>query len=136
MSSFAAARRFEREDERQQIPNADSRLNFAHCGMKTTIEHAQLSRILGCVTFHFRAWRLAFLAETLRTLSEFQVTSLDVVIVTNSSSAAEIALLDRLAREIFPHKGAQIRTYEDLADPKDLAWCHKGIIADEFVAIN
>ncbi len=104
--------------------------------MKTTIEHARSSRILCCVTFHFRAWRLPFLAETLRTLSEFQVTSLDVVIVTNSSSAAEIALLDRLAREIFPPKGAQVRTYQDLANPKDLAWCHKAIIADEFVAIN
>jgi hypothetical protein len=104
--------------------------------MRTTTEHARSSRILCCVTFHFRGWRLAFLAETLRTLSEFEVTSLDVVIVTNSSSVAEIALLDRLAREIFPRKGAQIRTYDDLANPKDLAWCHKAIIADEFVAIN
>src|SRR6266481_2068481 len=104
--------------------------------MKTTVEHARSSRILCCVTFHFRAWRLTFLAETLRTLSEFQVTLLDVVILTNSSSAAEIALLDRLAREIFPLKGAQVRTYEDLANPKDLAWCHKAIIADEFIATN
>jgi hypothetical protein len=100
------------------------------------IEHARATRLLCCITFHFREARLAFLADTLRFLSEFPVASMDVVLITNSACLEHIALLRRLGKEIFPTDGVQVRTFEKLVDPRDLTWCHKAIIADEFVAEN
>jgi len=53
-------------------------------------ERARAARILGTITFHFDASRLGFLAEVLRSLSEFPVAFMDVVIVTNTFREAGI----------------------------------------------
>jgi hypothetical protein len=97
------------------------------------IEHAQSSRLLSCITFRFRADRLVFLAETLRTLAEYPVASMDVVILTNYATEAGVGLIDQLAREIFPTNSTQVRTFDRFDDPYELAWCHKPIIAHEFL---
>jgi hypothetical protein len=102
--------------------------------MKTVpTERACAARILAAVTFHFDATRLGFLAEVLRSLAEYPVANLDVVIVTNTSGQGDLSLLHRLCREIFPGKCASIRSFGELRNPWDLTWCHKTIIVSEFI---
>ena len=61
------------------------------CRMNPSLsERARAARILGTITFHFDASRLGFLAEVLRSLSEFPVAFMDVVIVTNTFREAGI----------------------------------------------
>ena len=90
------------------------------------IERACAARILCAITFHFDAARLAFLAEVLRSLSQFPVASMDVAIVTNTSRNDKVGLLHRLSKEILSGR-AQVRSYENLSHPYELTWCHKQI---------
>ena len=100
------------------------------------LERASGARILCAITFHFVAARVGYLAEVMRSLSEFTVAAMDVVIVTNSFREEELAQLRRLCAETLAGKNGTVRSYEGLAHPFDLAWCHKAIIADEFAAGN
>jgi hypothetical protein len=99
-------------------------------------DRGHAARILVAVTFHFDASRLGFLAEVLRSLSEFPVAAMRVAIVTNTARTDDVDVLHRLSREIFSNDSTQVRSYENLAHPFDLAWCHKAIIASEFVGEN
>jgi hypothetical protein len=99
-------------------------------------EQAHNARILCAITFHFNLDRVVFLAETLRSLSEYPITAMDIAVVTNTSRHQELALLRRLCAEILADKSASIRSYTDLTHPFDLTWCHKAIIAAEFVGAN
>ena len=67
-------------------------------------ERARAARILGAVTFHFSVDRLGFLAAVLRSLSEFPVADMGVVIVTNTFRQEDLALLRRLCSEILSGK--------------------------------
>ena len=98
-----------------------------------TTERARAARILSAITFHFDATRLGFLAEVLRSLGEYPVASMDVVIVTNAFRQDDLSLLQRLCSEILSDKSASIRSFGDLSNPWDLTWRHKPIIAREFV---
>ena len=91
------------------------------------------ARILGAITFHFDITRLGFLAEVLRSLSEFPVAAMHVVIVTNTFREEDLTLLRRLCAEILSDKSTSIRSYGELSHPFDLTWCHKAIITSEFV---
>jgi len=73
------------------------------------------------------------LAETLRSLAEFPVAGLEVVILTNAADEERLALLHRLAAETLGHQ-PRIDSHPGLADPWSLTWCHKAIIAGEFLA--
>jgi hypothetical protein len=100
---------------------------------RTASAGAQKARILSTITFHFAGSRLGFLAEVLRSLSEYRVAQFDVVLVTNTSDPGEIGLLRRLGNEILSGGGFDIRSYGDLSDPWQLTWCHKEILSREFV---
>jgi len=80
--------------------------------------------------------RLGFLAEVLRSLSEFPVADMSVVIVTNTFRQEDLALLRRLNGEILRGNSSSIRSFGDLAHPFDLTWRHKAIIAGEFIGAN
>jgi hypothetical protein len=99
-------------------------------------ERARAARILCAITFHFSDTHLGFLAAVLRSLSEFPVADLSLVIVTNTFSEEDLAQLRRLCSEISSGKTASIRSYGDLPHPFDLTWCHKAIISEEFAAGN
>jgi hypothetical protein len=100
------------------------------------LERAREARVLVAITFHFVAARLPFLAQVLRSLGEFPVAAMDVVIVTNTFGVEDLAPLRRLCAEALPAKKGSVRSYADLADPFDLTWCHKAILASEFVEMN
>ena len=97
---------------------------------------AGAAHVLCAITFHFNAARLAFLAEVLRSLSEFAVTAMSVIVITNTSSDDELALLRRLCAEIFPVTIARSAVFGNLPHPFDLAWSHKTVLAQEFATGN
>jgi hypothetical protein len=97
-------------------------------------ERARAARILVAITFHFDAARLGFLAEVLRSLAEFPVAAMHVAILTNTAQEEELTLLCRLCAESLLGKTFSVRPHGDLAHPFDLTWCHKTIIAEEFIA--
>lgn len=99
-------------------------------------ERARAVRLLVAVTFHFAAERLIHLAEVLRSLSEYPVAAMEIVVVTNTLCQDHLALLRRLCREVMSGKSASVRSYGDLSHPFDLAWCYKAIISKEFVGSN
>ncbi|MGX7874082.1 hypothetical protein ACVDG5_016200 [Mesorhizobium sp. ORM6] len=99
-------------------------------------ERAQTARILCAITFHFDRNRLGYLAEVLRSLAEYPVTAMDVIIITNTLNKDELGLLNRLCRETLTRNGHVVRSHGDLTDRWDLTWCHKSIIASEFVQEN
>src|SRR5689334_5419353 len=90
-------------------------------------ERAAAAKILVAITFHFDAARLGFLAEVLRSLSEYPVASMDVALVTNTFAQEHLALLRRLCAETLQGKSGTVRSYGDLRHPYDLTWCHKSI---------
>jgi hypothetical protein len=100
------------------------------------LEQARGARILVTITVHFNPTRLEFLAEVLRSLASFPVAAMDVILVTNTFDDEELGLLRRLCDEVFPDGNTSIRSHGDLAHPFDLTWCHKAVIAKEFVTDN
>ena len=62
-------------------------------------ERVHFARILVSNTFHYRAARLRFLAEVLRSLSEFSVATMDVIVLTNTCHEEQLASLRRLCDE-------------------------------------
>ena len=100
------------------------------------LAQAREARILVAITMHFNAARLEYLAEVMRSLGEFPVAAMHVILVTNTVQEQEQALLQRLCDEIFPHGNASIRGFEYLAHPHYLTWRHREIIANEFLRDN
>jgi len=96
------------------------------------IARARDARILVAITVHFNAARLKYLAEVLRSLAEFPVALMNVVLVTNTVRDAELTVLQRLCDEILPGGRASIRSYEYLAHPFYLTWRHREFITKEF----
>jgi hypothetical protein len=94
------------------------------------------SHLLIAITFHFDTARLGLLAEVSRSLAEYPVTSMKLVILTNTTDHDQLSLVRRLCTESLPGKQAEVRTCQSLAHPYDLAWCHKTMIANEFLAGN
>ena len=93
-------------------------------------------RILVAITVHFNAARLAYLAEVMRSLAEFPVAAMHVVLLTNTAHDEELASLERLCGETLVGKSFSIRSYEYLAHPHYLTWRHREIVASEFAGGN
>jgi hypothetical protein len=97
---------------------------------------ARSARILCAIAFHFDTARLGFLAEVLRSLSDFRVAAMDVVIVTNTLRQQDLSSLRGLCGDMPADKTASIRSYGELDHPFHLTWCHKEIITDQFLKCN
>jgi len=94
---------------------------------------ANAARILVAITAHFNAGRLVYLAEVLRSFSEFSVDAIDVVIVTDTFDPGELALLDTLHRQTFPHAAQpRVVSFKVTGSPYNLTWSHKEILQREF----
>jgi hypothetical protein len=100
------------------------------------LEQTRTARILTAITFHFNYDRFGFLAEVIRSLSEFPVDTLKVVIFTNAFRDEDMASLRRLCNEAMPNMDVSIRSCGDLPHPFDLTWCHKNMIVEEFAEKN
>ncbi len=92
-------------------------------------ERAVGARVLVAITFHYDPSRLETLCHVLRTLAAFGVAHLHVVVVTDTADACALDRLTRLGDELFAPGGLAVAPFGSLADPKDLAWSHKSILA-------
>ena len=70
------------------------------------------ARILVAITVHFNAARLHYLAEVLRSLAEYPVAAMHVILVTNTVRDDELTVLRGLCDEILVGKTASVRSYE------------------------
>ena len=95
---------------------------------------AESTSLLVCIPFLYRPNKLIFLAEVLRTLAEFRVRKMTVLLSTNTAQSDELAVLQKLAA---CYCGAttdiSIVSTIDLADQYDLCWKHKAFIKDIFL---
>jgi len=96
-------------------------------------QQAQASRILVAISFHYVTARLRFLAEVLRSLAEFPVAELELVIVTNRFKDEDLALLRRLCTEALAGRAFSIQTCDDSADRWQSIWQHKQLITGDFL---
>jgi hypothetical protein len=98
-------------------------------------------RILATVTFHFRESRLQYLFQVVRSLCEYPVEVLDVVIITNVDHDVALKQIRDLCAPLFTSfpvrpgskKNLLIESFPKLPDPWLLPWCHKHLIADRFL---
>jgi hypothetical protein len=91
------------------------------------------AKVLCAITFHYDASRLALLADVLRSLAEFPIRALDVVIATNTTVEDQCRTLERLCEGALPGAVISIRSETGLANPWELTWRHKRLIADHFL---
>ncbi len=96
---------------------------------------ATKTHLLVAITFHFAADRLGYLEQVLSALAEFAVESLQVVVFTNTTAAAEQEALRRIFHEArLAEEDSTIATEVALPHPFDLAWSHKRLIVEKFLA--
>lgn len=98
-------------------------------------------RVLATVTFHFRESRLKYLFQVIRSLCEYPVNALDVVIVTNVDDQIALKRIRDLCEPLFKFfplherskRNFSIESFPTLADPWLLPWAHKELISDRFL---
>ena len=90
-------------------------------------------RLLVAITFHMSQSRITYLASVLRSLADFPVSELRVVIITNTLDPSNLHILSALGSEVLQKDSVFVRTSGELAHPFELAWCHKSLIRDEFL---
>jgi len=65
---------------------------------------------------------------------------IQIILITNTIKENELKDLENLNRQILPDgvegRNISIRSYPNLQDPFDLTWCHKEIMANEFLNNN
>jgi SAM-dependent methyltransferase len=126
-------RRARRDSGAKKAPLLNTGAKSATVGI---LAKACAARILVSITAHFDLARLSFLAEALRSLSDFPVSALDVVIITNTFRDDELELLRRLCSETLPNSNSSVRSYGNLSRAFNLTWCHKEIITADFHNTN
>jgi hypothetical protein len=92
------------------------------------------TRLLVTIPLWFRPGRLAYLADMVRTLAEFPITQMDMVILTQTQDDDEIETVRRLTR---PYESAtksfRIHSETYLPDQFSLCWQHRKMIEDVFL---
>src|SRR5262249_3834679 len=98
-------------------------------------------RILAAVTFHFRESRLQYLFQVVRSLCEYPVEALDIVIVTSTDQDGALKQIRDLCAPLFSpfpvrsrsKKNLLIESFPKLANPWLLPWSHKHLISERFL---
>lgn len=92
------------------------------------------ARVLVAVTSLFNERRLAYLAQTLRALSLWDVDYMRIVVFTNDAGQLNNTRSRRLCEESCGTRVLEIRVITDLDDTWRLTWSHKNIIRSQFLA--
>lgn len=91
--------------------------------------------LLVAITFHHVPKRVIYLLDVVRALADFPVRRIDIRVMINDVPDAEFdALHDVLAATLSANATVTLVRCRDLAHPFDLAWAHKRLIPDEFLA--
>ena len=94
---------------------------------------AQASRILVTIPLYFRPSRLIYLIDVVRTLADFPVQTLTMMILTNTHDAEELETLKSLVAP-FNSMG-KVFVIQSVAPTElsfDLCWAHRSIIKEYF----
>jgi hypothetical protein len=94
---------------------------------------ARTAEVLVAITSHFKEQRLPYLAQTLRALSLWEVSHMQVVVFANDAGEPNITRLTRLCAETCGSYKCEIRVISSLEDPWKLTWAHKELIKSEFL---
>ena len=102
------------------------------------------SKLLAAVTFHFRETRLPYLFQVVRSLADFPVERVDVVVITNVDDDVRLGQINELCQPLFEFLPAQtettralsIESFTNLSNPWHLPWSHKHLIPDIFLEKN
>lgn len=108
--------------------------------MSKTTFNVSPFRILCDITFHYNEARLQYLFQVLKSLSEYPVESMDIVIFTNVTDEEKIHKIMSLCSPLFERhpsrqsgdRALMIESHPGLVDPWHLPWCHKQLISDRF----
>lgn len=92
------------------------------------------TKVLVAITFHFSRSRLEYLETVLASLATFP--KIDIIVVTNTFNEKKIAAIQNIYKSDNNEHSLSIRSYGNLEHPFLLTWCHKDIIANEFVKNN
>lgn len=92
------------------------------------------AKVLVAITFHFNQSRLEYLKKVLASLATFP--KIDIIILTNTFDENEISAIQDLYTSDNNEYSLSIRSCGNLEHPFLLTWCHKDIIANEFVKNN
>lgn len=98
------------------------------------LETACSSKLLVTIPLWYRPARLIHLTEMIRTLAEFPVDTLDMIILTQTCDKNEIGVVERL---VAPYQSTgktfRVLPVPELADQFALCWEHRKIIKDIFL---
>ena len=86
---------------------------------------AREAKVLVAVTFHFKEERLPYFVQTLRALSWWNVTDMQVVLYMNDAGEHNIKRVSRLSQEIFGRFKSEVQIVPSLENPWMLTWAHK-----------
>ena len=85
------------------------------------------------IPLHFRTSRLVYFAEMIRTLADFPVEALTMMIMTNAVEDRELSVLKSL---VAPYntggKSFLVRSVPDTPWSYDLCWAHRDVVANLF----
>lgn len=91
--------------------------------------------ILVAITFHHVPKRVIYLLDVVRALADFPVRRIDIRVMINDVPDADIdALHEVLDGTLSSNATVSFRRCRDLGHPFELAWAHKRLIPDEFLA--
>ncbi len=94
---------------------------------------AREAKVLVAVTFHFKEERLPYFVQTLRALSLWNVTHMQVVLYINDAGEQNIKRVSRLSQEIFGRFKSEVQIVPSLENPWMLTWAHKPLINNVFL---
>ncbi len=97
-------------------------------------EEALSTRVLVTTSLRFRPHRLVHFLDMVRTLRDFPVAKMTVIIHTNTHEPSDLATLERL---LDGHRNDtrrfEIVSCPDLPEPYDLCWQHRSVVSDIFL---
>ena len=100
----------------------------------STMANASDAKLLVTIPLWYRPARLIYLVDMIRTLSEFAVARLDMLILTQSCDDDQLKIVDRI---IAPYrsdsKTFRVVSVYNLADQFALCWEHRKIFKDIFI---
>lgn len=95
------------------------------------------TRVLVATALWYRPERLPYFLDAMRTLRDFPVAEMKIVIHTNTTNQADIDTLARLLSGYESERFSfEIRVFQDPPFEYNLCWQHRNVIKEEFLNID
>ncbi len=102
---------------------------------REVLDKAMSAKVMVCITFHYDTGRLGYLSRVLKSLSQFMVERMHIVIITNTTNFEEVKMISQLSHAYNGGPVAcEVRIFPHLPHPFMLTWSHKQVLAETFSA--